>query len=710
MGCRILSCIVLLLVFPVAPAAADVTIIRDSYGVPHIYGATEAEVAYGVGIAQCEDNFGMVVFGLFAGVGRLSELLGPGYLDQDIEARTLGHAHFAARDWPRLDPRVRAIVQGYCDGINTYARQNPSELPFQFPPVEPVQVIARHRQILLLAAVGIARGDAEASKADGYHPAYNPQQVGDSSHPRVEPGKSNSWALAPGKTAAGRPMLLIDPHWPSEGHLQLYEAHLHGGGLETGGFMINGTPLPGLGFSNHAAWTFTAGGADSSDAFALRINPDNPDQYEMDGRWVNMDVRTETVNVRRSGKLEESKVKVRATLHGPVLTTKGGVPFAAAFAGFDRADAIEQTYAMCTARTGDEFKAAIAMDRLSYFNLMWATREGDIGYVQTGQVPVRAEGFNWEKMVPGWTRRTLYAGTVPFNRLPQVHNPPTGFLQNCNTAANVVTPGLKFTPADFPIGALWGHYGAYRARGQRATDLLAEVDKATLEDGRRIAFDSYVPPADLWVPVILRGYEADAGGVASDPLVRNAVEILRNWDRYATRDSVGATVFRFWRLACEGMQSPVGRDAFVLAETPQLQADALKALRTAANQVKETYGKLEVPWGDIKRLRRGDREWPLSGDGLGRLGMDTLRATAGDTLNAEKKILIAGGQCVTTIVVLTDTPTVHTVVAFGQSNKPASAHFSDQASLYSDEKLRVVPWTRAEVEKQATSTTRHRYK
>jgi len=720
--------IALLAVFTIRPldgAESEVTIYRDDFGVPHVFADTPAAAAYGVGLAQCEDNLQTVVYCLHAGVGRLSELMGPSYRDQDVEARVLGHAEFAARDWPTLDERVQAVVQAYCDGVNGYLLEHPEKLPYPVSPIEPIQVLARHRQIFLLAAVAVSRADAEASKSDGYHPVYRPDGE-PSNEDRVPAGKSNSWALSGSKTAAGSPMLLLDPHWASQGHLQLYEAYVHAGELQVGGFMLNGTPLPGIGMSPSAAWTVTAGGADSSDAYALRLNPKDPHQYEFDGEWENMTVRREVIRVREGDGCRTETVEALATRHGPVLKTKDGVPFAAAFGGYDGADALEQTYRMAVAKSTEEFRDAIALDRYSYFNLMWVARDGQIGYVQTGQVPKRPPGFHWEKMLPGWTSRSLYEGQLAFDELPTVINPPTGFLQNCNVAANDVTPGLTFTKQDFPAGALYGHYGQYRARGRRATQLLSEVKKATMEDGRRIAFDSYVPPADLWIPVILQAYDESleeqkvekVKGVDEPPtdenhqddkLLHEAVDLLRKWDRYASRDSRGATVFRFWRFACHEMEPPVGRDGLSISNTPAVRSSALQALRQAAQRLDSTYGTVAVPWGDIKRLRRGAGDWPLSGDGLGKLGMDTLRATAADGFNEEHKLVMAGGQCVTSIVVLSDPPTIRSVVAYGQSNQPNSKHYDDQAPLFSSERLREVPWTLDQVKDHMEQVTTHKW-
>ncbi len=677
-----------------------------------VLGEDYAAAGYAVGQAQCEDSLSNVLYCLHAGVGRLAEVFGPKMVQADIAARKLRNGYFAERDWPTLSQPVRELIEGYCAGVNAYIEDHPEEMLVPIEAVTPVQVIAWQRALLLLSAVGITQGDAEASKADGYHPVYNPNRLGASDsaafdspsrrHPGVPPGKSNSWALASEKTACGVPMLLVDPHWPAEGHLQLYELWLHvGDELHVGGFCSTGTPLPSLGTSAHAAWTFTAGGADSADAYALKINPNNPHQYEFDGGWREMDVRHEAIRARQpDDSFSEQVVEVLMTHHGPVLEAKGGTPFAAAIGGFERADCFEQIFRMGAARNTAEFKQALAMNRLSFFNVMWATTDGDIGYVQTGQAPLRPLGFDWNKLLPGWTSAADYLGEIALEDHPQVENPLTGFLQNCNVSANVVTPGLTFTRDDFPPGVLFGHYGEYRARGARATQLLTEVDHATLEDARRIAFDTYVPPADLWVPIILQGYVEWKAGTDDDQLqtgtarrLDEAVRLIGRWNRYADPESLGATVFRFWRLACHEMDSPVGRDQFAVPNNEAVRRDAVQALQTAANRLHENYGRVAVPWGDIKRLRRGEKEWPLGGDGLGKLGMDSLRATAVDTFNGEGKLIAGNGQCVTSVVQLTNPPTIHAVVAYGQSNKPNSPHFADQAPLYSREHFREVPWT-----------------
>jgi acyl-homoserine-lactone acylase len=309
---------------------------------------------------------------------------------------------------------------------------------------------------------------------------------------------------------------------------------------------------------------------------------------------------------------------------------------------------------------------------------------------------------------PGWKRDALPVDRVPFAALPQVESPPSGFLQNCNVAANAVTPGLLFRAEDFPPGTLWGHYGAYRARGQRATELLAAARNLDAARATEIVFDTYCPPADLWIPILVAAAEEEAArrpGDAAD--MAGAARRLRAWNRHVSADSTGATLFRFWRLACEALPgSRAGRDDFAIGDTPELRRDCVTVLRAALEELRRRYGRPgtpEIPWGEIKRLRRGDREWPLSGDGLERLGLDTLRATAAATFDDRGRLIATGGQSHIGLVFLGEVPQIHAVVAYGQSNNPSSPHYADQAPLYAGHRLRPVPWTHEAVLGEATA-------
>jgi acyl-homoserine lactone acylase PvdQ len=662
------------------PDRYEATIVRDAFGVPHLLGASAPDVAYALGQAQCEDRLADVLYNLHLGVGRVSEFLGPAFVEGDKQARLFRHRERAEQDWPTLPVPLKEVVEAFVRGVNDWVRDHPRDLPAPVRDFTPVDVLAWHRHLLLQGGLAIARADGEG-KGQG-----------------VPPGRSNAWAVSGARTVTGRPALLVDPHWPIDGNLALYEARLRGGELDAWGFMPVGTPLPAIGATGGVAWTFTAGGGDSADAFLLRLNPADPDEYEWDGKFKRMELHLETFRVREAGGFREVSERFRYTRHGPVLSNSRGEAFAAAIGGWGHARALEQFWRMSLARTAAEFKAALALDRISWFNVVWASADGRVGYVQTGEVPDRAAGHDWERPVPGWLPATLYGETLAFHKLPQIEDPLAGFIQNCNTSADAVAPGVKFRREDFPPGALYAHYGEYRARGQRATDLLSRTPKLDAESARRIAFDTYVLPADLWVPVLLAAVKE--AGEPED--LREAAGLLRDWNRHADRDSAGATVFRFWRFACDAMAgSHAGRDSFNVSDTPEVRKDALQALRAAVADLRKRYGRVAVPWGEVKRLYRAGREWPLSGDGLGKLGMDTLRATAADTFDPEHKLVVSGGQSTMGLVFLGERPVIHAVVAYGQSGRHESPHYADQAPLYAEHRLRPVPWDEATLLAQA---------
>jgi acyl-homoserine-lactone acylase len=655
---------------------------RDRYGVPHVAGRGPADAAYGLAQAQCEDRLADLVHNLSLGRGRLAEIAGPSALETDRLTRALGHRPRAEADWALLPLAVQQMVEAFVAGVNDWIADHPKAAPPDLRPFEPLDVVAWHRHLLMMPEVALARLDAEGGPG-----------------PRVPAGRSNAWAVAGRRSATGRPVLLIDPHGAFEGPLALYEAHLRAGELDAWGYFAVGTPLPAVGSTPSVAWTFSSGGADSGDAFELRLNPADPDEYEWEGKFERMQLRRETIRVRQPAGLQDVEVKFRFTRHGPVLTDGRGRAFAAGLGSHDHARALEQFWRMSTARTAQEFKAALALDRISGVNLVWATAEGHIGYAQAGQVPQRAGGQDWEKPVPGWTALTLPAGKLPFRALPAVEDPPAGWLQNCNVSAERVAPGLDWKREDFPAGVLYAHYGEYRARGQRASDLLGAQQKLDLEAARRIAFDTYSLPAQAWVPVILAAVKE--AGHPED--LREAVELLHDWDRHVDAGSTAATLFRFWRLACEARSGGrAGRDAVAVSDTAELRKEAVEALREAVGNLRRLHGRVAVPWGEVKRLRRGGREWGLSGDGLQRLGLDTLRSTGGEVL-VVGRLMARGGQASLGIVFLGGEPVIQAVSAFGVSADPSSAHFSDQAPLYARHELRPVPWSPAAIVSQTTS-------
>jgi acyl-homoserine-lactone acylase len=670
------------------PLAQKAFVYRDVFGVPHIYGDTEPAAAYALAVVQCEDNARQVFHNLRVAVGRTAEVRGEAAVEGDRTVLLWRLPQIMEEAWQRSPARTKRYLRAFCDGLNDYRRQHPDECK-QALPARPQAVMALMKYIGHLPSTAIVKIDVNAS-------------LGQASKPSEHPDQSSAFALGPSRTASGRPILLIDPHWPADGVFSFYEFHLHAGRIQVGGFTVPGLPFAAVGYTDGVAWTGTAGGADSADAFELEIHPDHPSQYRYDGRWREMAVREELLPVKTAEGIEQRRLVFRETVHGPVVREENGRAFAGAVCGWEDTAIVEQWLAINRAKTRDELLDAMRMDQATWINFVYATRDGHIGYVQTGSCPLRGEGHRPAGAQDGTSSRANWQDRIAFDDLPQLHDPDTGWLQNCNTAAHMVTAGMSMSPDDFPPGVLYGHLPTggqlWRGRMVRCYEVLPTLGKATLVDAEKLALDTYAPAARIWVPPLVAAYDARAGGLSDPGLdLKMAVDALRAWDYRVTKESAAATIFRFWRSEYRRLhpESFGNRQASAYPKTPQEQADAVAALRAARDYLKKHHKKVLVPWGEVMRLRRGSVDLPLDGDALPET--ETMRSTGNSVLTDEGRSIFSGGQVVTTVVELTDPIRARSIVPYGQSREPASPHYTDQMRLYSAGRLRPAWHTWAEL-------------
>ncbi|MHC4401108.1 MAG: penicillin acylase family protein [Planctomycetota bacterium] len=661
------------------PLPEKAYVYRDVYGVPHIFADTEPAAAYALAKVQCEDNAKQVFHNLRVAMGRTAEVHGEKAAEKDQSVLLWRLPEIMEKAWRESPPRTKRFLKAFCHGLNNYRKEHPDQCRHAMP-ASPMAVMALMKYVGHMPSVGIVSAEVNAA-------------LGRSEPPGETPDQSSSFAIGPARTASRRPILLIDPHWPADGVFSFYEFHLHAGRIQAGGFTVPGLPFAALGYTNGVAWAATAGGADSADAFELKINPDNASQYWYDGRWVDMTVWELTLPVKTESGIESQKLTFRETLHGPVVGEEKGRVFAGAVCGWKDTAIVRQWLAMNRAGTRDELLAAVGLDQATWLNFLYATRDGHIGYVQTGSCPLRGDGYVRLGARNGTSSDSNWQGRVPFDELPQLHDPHTGWLQNCNTAANAVTAGMTMSPDDFPPGVLFGHLPVaghiWRGRMLRCLEVLPTLTKATLDDAEKLALDTYSPGAAIWVEPLVEAYDARLGTFADPALdLKMAVDTLRDWDYRVTKQSTAATVFRFWRSEYRKLrpESFGNRQAIGYPKTGDERADAVKALRAACGYLKQHHGSVLVPWGNVLRLRRGDLDLPLDGDALPE--SETMRSTGNSRLTDDGRCVFSGGQVVTTVVELTDPVRVRSIVPYGQSRKPGSRHYTDQMRLYSAGKMR----------------------
>ena len=669
---------------PEPPAAPTATVYRDVYGVPHIYADTEAAGAYAIAQAQCED-MGMQVFdSLRIAAGRGAEAFGESHLGLDRSLRLWRLPETAEGMWRASPQRTKRFIQGYCDGLNDYRAAHPQECANAIE-IEPVHVLAFVRFTDLEPSSSIIELNANA--ALGQPP------------PELDsPDQSSTWAIGPTRTASGRPILFIDPHWPAQGRTSWWEFDLHVGRMQVGGFAVPGMPFVGLGYTDGVAWAATAGGADSADVFELRIDPKDPNQYWYDGVWKEMEVRTVTIRVKtEAGDIQEREITLRETVHGPVVREEEGRTFAGAICGVRDTLKLEQWLAVNRAKSGDEIREALRMDQAAWLNVTYASRDGHFGYIQTGMCPARGTTkYTWLGAHDGTRSSEGWQGRIPFDELPQLHDPSTGWLQSCNTAANYVTEGQTIEQDDFPPGAMCGHVAPadgrlWRGRGMRCFEVMPKMRNVTHEEARAFALDTYAPAGPIWAGPLVAAYEARGNEVADPDLsMKMLADAVREWDCHIVKSSVGATAFRYWRMEYQKLHPEAfgSNEAYGAPQSPEEQLDAVKALRAAADHLKEAYGSPLVPWGQILRLRRGGLDLPLDGDVGFFGGTECLRSTGTQNEDGEGHFVFDGGQVIPTVVELTDPIQVWSIVPYGQSRRPESPHYSDQMHLYSESRMR----------------------
>jgi acyl-homoserine-lactone acylase len=658
-----------------AAGAAEVTLKRDVWGVPHIFATTLADGAYGLGYAQAEDRIEQIFSNYREAIGRKAEVVGAGAVENDFKARLAGHEAVCRKRYPELPAGVRAMCEAYQDGVRAWLAEHPEKKPAGALEMEPWMVPALNRMIIFNWPMGAAnRKLNQRSHSAGHFFNFN--------------FFSNEWAVRPERTADGAALLLIDPHVHLEGAFRFHEFRMHAGDCDLSGFAAAGLPFLGLGHNAYLGWACTTGGPDTTDIYVEQTDSSNPKRYRYDDGWREMSSEPVTIAVKNS-------VPVVRTLershHGPIALREGNKAYAIACPYFDQIDVVTEAYRMMTARSLADMDAALAMNQLMEQNVMCADVDGNIRYVRTGRVPVRPPGFDFKLPVPGDTSKSEWLGIHPMKDLVQVLNPPSGYMQNCNLGPDMMARGLGLDITKYPFHIRNTGPGVTNSRGRRAVEMFETHPKLTLEDAMAIVLDAHADRCESWLKALRaaadkEGLDQPRGGADAAEL-RKAVETLLAWNGVMDKDSVGATLYRGWRQFTGDHK--LGPDSPAKA--------LLAALGETVAWLKKNFGTAEVVYGEVNRIRRGGHSWPFSGGNAGGGDM-TLRAMAS---KLEGKVFYGeSGQNWTQLVQFKrGAVRSWSATPFGESDDPASPHYSDQAEkLFSPGKLKPTWFQPADLE------------
>jgi acyl-homoserine lactone acylase PvdQ len=669
------------------PLEKQVTIYRDNYGTPHIVGETEEATFFGYGYAQAEDHLEDMMIQYRDAQGRRAEVqgieaLGDGYLhfipyeyrwDGDYLQRLLRTKAAVVANREKIDPDVYKILQAFARGVNAY--------------------IAAHRTEIPAWIDSIAAEDVEALERSHYMRFYSIHDALLKMTEKVYDFPnfgSNQWAIAPSRSANGRIIHVEHTHMPWANRFQNYEAHLiTPGKLDAAGISWFGSPVFLDGFNDRITWSATWNTPNMADVYEEKINPSNRLQYRYDGEWRDIQLEYATFVIKGPKGPDSLTLPLYYTHHGPIVSfdKEGNRAYAVKLPNFDGVNYATGLYRIMKSRSLPEFKAAVALQLMPRWNLLYSDAT-NIFWVHNGNVARRAEGYDWTKPVPGWTKETEWGPFLPFTVYPQVLNPASGFLQNCNNPPWVVTrnSGLKpLDPAPYylqsPPKADAGEE-VLNTRGERLFQAFAQNKKFTLTDMQELAFDTVIVPAEVIVPLLEHAWER-AG--KDHPKLGSAMRQIKEWDSRSGEQSIAYTYIYFWGKFYRDAFSEQKFSRFmnykrkekVDINSPEEQQMALDALEKAVAHIEKTYGKSEVPWGEINVVSRGGT-FPMDGTGL----YDVLHPDEGvEQDNGQFYCNDGWGHL---MIVIEGTPKqAWTLLPYGESQHSSSPHYNDQARLHS---------------------------
>jgi acyl-homoserine lactone acylase PvdQ len=670
---RLLPTLLILAVIPTAREAqspslsSQVTIYRDTYGVPHVFGKTDAATAFGFGYAQAEDHFARLEDNFIRAVGRRAEVDGDGAVVEDRLNRVLEIPRLAREEHARLDPKMRALVDGFVAGINFWMEKHPGAGRAFFQRMEPWYPLAfirynyfqngfvfasgiRRGEILLATETPMDREEDELRRANG----------------------SNGWVVNPSRSASGHALLFINPHLPFYGPGQVYEGHVHSDeGWNFTGYTRFGFPLPYVGHNESVGWVSTDNAADMSDLYLETFDdPARPLSYRYGEGYREAVEWRDSIRVRTAAGFETRILTLRKTHHGPIIGTRGGHPLAVRMAKLEADGWIGEWYAMTRANNLREFRAAMRPMNMLFGNAMYADRDGNTFYVYNGAVPRRDPSFDWTEPVEGSDPRTEWQGFHDFDELPQLTNPPSGWMQNCNGTPFLLTDRGNPLSADFPKYMVQEED---TRRSMISRRILAAKGKWTFEEWERAAFDTRVIWADSTLPALLGAWD---GLASSDPRrvrLDSAVRELREWNRRSDITSIATTLFVAYRDRLERSPAP----------PPIVALDSAVAILT------RTFGTWRTPFGEVSRLQRWNDLGGAASDSAPSLPVPGVSGndgavftfTAVNFRNAKRRYGVHGGSYIS-VVEFGPRVRAKTIHVFGASGDPSSPHHFDQAPLY----------------------------
>ena len=635
----------------------NIDIVRDEYGIPHIYAQTDAEVAYGLAWANAEDDFTTIQEAYLAGNAMLSNYIGLKGAAADFITQFIGSKNLIEEKIGTISEDYMAVVEGYSQGLNAYASNNPDKVLYKkLFPITPKKMLMYSQLQLFISNEG-AYWAGRILNNDTQDDFLDQNLTG-----------SNVIAMNSSKTESGETFLAINTHQPLEGPTSWYEVHLNSEeGTNIIGTMYPGTPNILIGVNQYLGWSHTVNYPDKTDVFKLRMK--NKRKYIVDEEEYELEKLKAKITIKVLGIPIKINRKYYKSIYGPTLKNKSGY-YSIRTPTLFNVKALEQWWRMGKSKNFTEFYNNLKMKELPGFNIGYADKYDTIFYMSNGIIPKRAQGYNWKGIVPGDTKKTLWTEYHNIEDLPQVIQPESGFIYNANHSPFKSTSADE-NPNEENYNENMGYETYDNNRSTRLIELIESYDRVSYDDFKDIKYDNSFPSKfnynfmDISIIETLKLQEEND--------LFELLDIIQKWDRKTDIDSQGAGFYGvlYYQLVRNYRDDIQKNNKIVSKEI------LLSALADTKAYIINNFGSTEITLGDFQKLVRGDKELPIWGL------PDVITAMSSRPYKDGKYKVTQGESYIGLVRFNENGPILESIISFGNSDNPESDHYTDQMEKYS---------------------------
>jgi acyl-homoserine lactone acylase PvdQ len=691
--------------------AENVTIIRDNYGIPHIYGKTDADAVFGLMYAQCEDDFKRVEMNYAEKLGAISAIKGEREIYNDLLMQIVIDQEAAKADYQKAPGWLKKLCNAFADGVNYYIYKHPGVPSLPGNPFQPwYPLLWTDGSIGAINTAGISGDDLKSL----YGNSDSPVSLNESKDEEILTG-SNGFAFSPKITESGNAILYINPHvtfyFRSEVHMVSEE------GLNVYGAVTWGQFFVYQGFNEYCGWMHTSSGVDAADSYIEKLSQKKGKwYYEYNGKQK--PVITKKISLwphENGGDLTESRTfTVLYTPHGPILAKQNG-EFLSVKADNRLMNGLIQCWQRTKAKSFAEYKKTLDLLGNISNNTVYADAEGNIAYWHGNRIPIRDPKYDWSKPVDGTIPSTEWKGYHKVDETVHLFNPPNGWLQNCNSTPFTVAGNNSPRKNDYPS---YMAPDAENFRGINAVRVLEEEKHYTIDKVIKAGYDTRLSAFEILVPALVKAFEKNISYNDSVyAYLAGPIAVLKNWDYRCGENSIATTLAVEWgqKILSAVSRTKTGfEDAGMVEKARQFAAaasanDLLPPLLAAINDLQGKFGRWQIPWGEINRFQRISPDIDNKFDdnkasipvGFTSSAWGMLPSYASLTYPGTKKRYGANGNSFICAVEFGKRIRAKSLLAGGESGDPNSRHFFDQGLMYSKGQFKDVLFYKEDVLKHA---------